>query len=109
MDTLIRPSSCSSLSAAECPLPPCSLPLPTQRPQEQALPYNFHRPCCQSGLTLSLPVSPGWAEGGARLLPWGVVVGSAGPWGQRLAGFCQTSNLGAAASPAPPMEPQTWP
>lgn len=56
---------------------------------EQALPCNFHRPCCQSGLTLSLPVSPGWAEGGARLLPWGVVVGSAGPWGQRWQVFAK--------------------
>lgn len=58
---------------------------------------------CQLGKRLSLPVSPWWAEGGADCSPregGGVCVAR----GQRLAGFCQASDLGAIACPASGVE-----
>lgn len=63
---------------------------------------------CQLGKRLSLPVSPRWAEGGADCSPregGGVCVAT----GQPLAGFCQASDLGVVACPAPPVESLTWP
>lgn len=36
---------------------------------ERALPCNFRRPCCQLGVTLPLPVSPGWADAGPGCSP----------------------------------------
>lgn len=71
-------------------------------------------PRAQRALSWLLPIRsdavpfcvPRVIRGWAGLLPWGGEVGSAQPCGQWLAGFCQTSNLGAVASPALLWSPQ---
>lgn len=70
-DTSVRPGPSRSLSAAECPLPllPATAIARPEATRRASPALEFHRPRCQLGLTLPLPVSPGRAEGGPGCSP----------------------------------------